>query len=162
MDGLYSVNNFNVEPSTKKVKEFENTPVWSLASSNPNDTWIGTYGKGLFQFNSPNKITKWDFKSPKSNSLSLDYNKSLLQDSKKNTWVGFWGVGIARINNNSKSFDIWLNEPENKQSLSQNDVWVIKEDKFGRIWIGTQGGGLNLFEDRKGGIFHNWLGAENI
>ena len=36
-------------------------------------------------------------------------------------------------------------------SLSHDDVWVIFQDSKCRIWIGTNGGGLNLFVDEANG-----------
>ncbi|MCB0749370.1 MAG: hypothetical protein KDC90_18045, partial [Ignavibacteriae bacterium] len=161
MDGLYSFDNSIEGDYFKKITSFNGYHIWSLASSNKNEIWIGTYGKGLKQLNGlNNKIINWDLKSSKTSSRALLYNKSLLSDSKNNVWVGFWGVGIVRIDKETSNYNIWLNEPENDQSLSHNDVWVIKEDHLGRIWIGTQGGGLNLFKDTNGGIFHHWLGTD--
>ena len=56
---------------------------------------------------------------------------------------------------------MWLNDYDDPNSLSNNDVWTIEEDRFGRIWIGTQGGGLNLFMDKNGGMFYRWLQKGN-
>ena len=120
--------------------------------------WIGTYGKGLKQYNfNKNKIVDWNLDDPKIQTQSLYYNRSLLSDSKKNIWVGYWGVGVAIINPTKNKYKVWLNEPGNTKSLSYNDVWTIKEDRFGRIWIGTTGGGLNLFSEKENSIFLHWL-----
>ncbi len=157
-DGLYSLDNISTDQQLLKISEFEGVHIWSLAASTENELWVGTYGKGLKKFDFKNyKITSWDIDDPRIGTQALYYNKSLLTDSKKNIWVGYWGVGTARINPQTGNADVWLNEPGNTKSLSHNDVWVIKEDQLGRIWIGTQGGGLNLFEDKNGGIFHHWL-----
>jgi signal transduction histidine kinase/DNA-binding response OmpR family regulator/sugar lactone lactonase YvrE len=161
-DGLYSVEYTKYNQHVKKINEFDGIHIWSLASVNENELWVGTYGKGLKRFEYRiNKIISEDINSPKIKTEALYYNKSLLTDSRKNIWVGYWGVGIARINPQTGEADVWQNEPGNTKSLSHNDVWVIKEDRSGRIWIGTQGGGLNLFEDKNGGIFHYWLHTEN-
>jgi len=158
MNGLYLLDNLRANPILKKLSGFDGYNIWSLASMNDNEIWIGTYGKGLKQFlYSENKLTKWDLDNPQIRTQSVYYNKTLLADSKKNIWVGYWGIGAARINPVTGISDVWLNEPGNPMSISHNDVWVIKEDRFGRIWIGTIGGGLNLFEDKNGGIFHHWL-----
>jgi len=162
-NGLYLLDDIEINPRIKKLPEFSGEHIWSLASLNENEIWIGTFGKGLSQFNyGENKITKWDLKDPKIKTQSVYYNKSLLADSKKNIWVGYWGVGAARINPLTGKSNVWLNEPGNDKSISHNDVWVIKEDRFGRIWLGTVGGGLNLFEDREDGIFHHWLQRDDI
>ena len=157
-NGLYLLYNSEISPGIKKIPEFGNDHIWSLASMSKNEIWVGTFGKGLKQFKyGENKIVSWDLKDPKIRTQSVFYNRALLADSKKNIWVGYWGVGAARINPHTGGSDVWLNEPGNPQSISHNDVWVIKEDKFGRIWLGTRGGGLNLFEDKDGGMFHHLL-----
>jgi len=161
-NGLYLLDDIEINPGIKKLPEFSGDHIWSLASLNENEIWIGTFGEGLKQFNyDENKTTNWDLKDPKIRTQSVFYNKALFTDSKKNIWVGYWGVGAARINPLTGKSEVWLNEPGNSKSISHNDVWVIKEDRFGRIWLGTTGGGLNLFEDKDGGIFHYWLQSKN-
>ena len=156
-NSLYLLDDIETNPKLRNVPEFDRYHIWSLVSTNKNEIWIGTYGKGLKQYNySEKRLTNWNLSDPKIRTQSVYYNKTLLVDSKENIWVGYWGFGVARINPASGKYNVWLNEPGNSKSVSHNDVWVIKEDRFGRIWIGTQGGGLNLFEDREGGIFHHW------
>ena len=163
-DGLYTFIGMNANPQLIKLNEFEGIHIWSLASTDKNELWVGTYGNGLKEYNYlTKKIINQNLKHPKNQTQSLYYNKSLLEDSNNNIWVGYWGVGVAKLNLKTRNYDIWLNEPQNSKSLSFNDVWVIKEDKLGRIWLGTTGGGLNLFEETKGGIFRHWLqNANNI
>jgi len=161
-NGLYLIDNTEINSGIKKMTEFGSDHIWSLASMNKNEIWVGTFGKGLKQFNyAENNSTNWNLKDSKIRTQSVFYNRALLADSKKNIWVGYWGVGAARINPQTGKSEVWLNEPGNSRSISHNDVWVIKEDRFGRIWLGTRGGGLNLFEDKDGGIFHHWLQNQN-
>jgi signal transduction histidine kinase/ligand-binding sensor domain-containing protein/DNA-binding response OmpR family regulator len=162
VNGLYLLDNLKTNPELKKLQPFDGYHIWSIISEDENKLWIGTYGKGLKEFNYlTKKITSRDIENPKLKTLSLYYNKSLLRDSNRNIWVGYWGVGAARINTQTGKSNVWLNEPENPKSISYNDVWVIKEDMLGRIWLGTVGGGLNLFEDENDGIFHHWLQSED-
>jgi len=157
-NGLYLLDNSEINAGIKKIPEFGNDHIWSLASMSKNEIWVGTFGKGLKQFNyAKNKIVSWDLKDPKIRTQSVFYNRALFADSKKNIWVGYWGVGAARINPQRGISEVWLNEPGNPTSISHNDVWVIKEDRVGRIWLGTVGGGLNLFEEKDGEIFHHWI-----
>ncbi|MCW8805338.1 MAG: response regulator [Ignavibacteriaceae bacterium] len=162
VNGLYLLDKIKTNPKLKKVAKFDGYHIWSLTSQKNNELWVGTFGKGLNQFNyNENKLTNWDLSNPKIRTQSVYYNKTLLTDSKNNIWVGYWGVGAARINPVTGDSKVWLNEPGNPSSLSHNDVWVIKEDHFGRIWLGTNGGGLNLFEDRNGETFKHWIQSED-
>ena len=161
-DGLYYAN-----PENKTVLSFhgfKDTPVWSLVAGSKNDLWAGTFGAGLKQIDlQTGIISSRDLDYPQARTQARYYNKSLLKDSKNNIWIGYWGVGASRYNPSSGEYENWMNDPENPKSISNNDVWVIKEDRFGRIWLGTRGGGLNLayrqaglFEDADEVIFHHW------
>ena len=79
--------------------------------------------------------------------LAFDYIKSILKDDMGMLWIGFWGAGLARLNPESGNIEYWRNEENKPTSLSYNDVWVIYQDLKGRIWIGTNGGGLDLFDE---------------
>ncbi len=81
----------------------------------------------------------------KSRSPAVKYVKSLCVDKDNNLWIGFWGMGLARLDPSNEHYESWLHEKSDTSSLSFDDVWVIHQDKKGRIWIGTDGGGLNLF-----------------
>ncbi len=159
-DGLYLLPALNAGARPERIGQFNGHHIWSLASAG-NEVWVGTFGKGLSQYNYIKKsVTKRDISDPGIRTQSLYYNKTILADSRDNIWVGYWGIGVSRIDPSTGEFTIFLNDPEDPQTISHNDVWVIKEDGFGRIWLGTAGGGLNLFEDKDGGIFHHWVTTE--
>ncbi len=156
-DGLYLLPSLNAGQRPERILQFNGYHIWSLASAG-NDVWVGTFGKGLSQYNYvQNSVTKRDISDPGIRTQSLYYNKTVLADSRDHIWVGYWGIGVSRIDRSTGEFTIFLNDPEDPKTISHNDVWVIEEDRFGRIWLGTAGGGLNLFEDKDGGIFHHWV-----
>jgi len=161
-EGLYYLDPESENKSMRSYPGFENTPVWSLASGSAGDLWIGSFGAGLKQVNLETSYIKTrDLDDPRIRTQSRYYNKTLLKDSRNSIWVGYWGVGVSRINPVKNKYDVWLNEMNDPESISGNDVWVIKEDWLGRIWLGTRGGGLNLFEESDHVIFHHWLQNEN-
>ncbi len=47
------------------------------------------------------------------------------------------------------NFTIYQNIPGDSTSLPDNSVWGLLEDSSGNIWIGTDGGGLSLFNREK-------------
>jgi signal transduction histidine kinase/AraC-like DNA-binding protein len=49
-------------------------------------------------------------------------------------------------NGETDSFINFANDPNNVNSLKVNDVRVIYEDSRNNIWIGTNGGGLHMFD----------------
>ena len=76
---------------------------------------------------------------------------SILQDQKGNIWIGTKPDGLFLISNNSiKQF---TNNRADKWSISDNNVYDIKQTKDGRTVIATYNGGINVVkDDGKGGI----------
>lgn len=146
-DGLYSFSFdfLNSKPSAPFLVFFNGKKIWSLEWGRDSNLWVGTYGWGLFRFDiKTQKAFPVEIKSTVFQSEAYKYVKSILADKQGNIWVGFWGGGLARLKEND--YKIWINQKNNKYSLSHNDVWSIIEDRFGNIWIGTNGGGINLYD----------------
>jgi signal transduction histidine kinase/ligand-binding sensor domain-containing protein/DNA-binding response OmpR family regulator len=85
---------------------------------------------------------------PERHELGLVY--TILEDSKKNVWLGTKGNGVFRAEPvtadcNKYKLQHFQNDKTNPNSLSSNLVYSIIEDRKSRIWVGTLGGGLNLF-----------------
>ena len=91
----------------------------------------------------------------------------IMEDSRHNIWIGSKGEGVYRLTPGPEgnNFDILhiRHEPDNVNSLSDNQVYTIHEDREGNIWIGTFGGGINLIPGGKVGetVLHhsNGLGS---
>ena len=63
-------------------------------------------------------------------------------------WIGtFWG-GLSCYDNGR--FINFINKSDNKNSLSNNNVWALAEDKDENIWIGTLTGGLQCYSQSNG------------
>ena len=167
-NGLYNISKTQSNSNTddnifeiKKIPSSENLNIWSLAKGNANDLWIGTYGSGLFRLDiAANRLESVQFYNKKNKLPSINYNKAIYCDN-NNIWIGLWGPGLACLNSITGEFKIWYNDANDPYSLSHNDVWAIHKDRKGRIWIGTNGGGLNLFKNINGGKFIRWIAEEN-
>ncbi|UKT65201.1 hybrid sensor histidine kinase/response regulator transcription factor [Pedobacter mucosus] len=75
---------------------------------------------------------------------------SILEDTKGNIWLGTKGNGLLRatpIDGDKKAYSLkqFKNNINDINSLSSDLVYSVIEDKKGRIWVGTLGGGINLF-----------------
>ncbi len=169
-EGLYSIDesfflratnrgsSVNIHPEMKDIN------IWSLSPDKTDNLWIGTYGQGLKQLNlQTGKIKSWEVGYKDYPLISpYKYIKSLCVSTDVMIWIGYWGGGVARLNPRSGHYKIWRNEFNTPGELSYNDVWAIHEDKIGRVWVGTNGGGLNLFEDKEGGYFHHWVEGKSV
>ena len=71
---------------------------------------------------------------------------ALLQDKEGNIWMGTRNEGIIKLVPQGKlNFQLkyYKANPADIFSLNCNFIFSLKEDKQGRIWVGTLGGGLN-------------------
>jgi len=77
---------------------------------------------------------------------------SILQDRRGFMWFGTKD-GLDRFD--GYSFKVYKSQPEDPYSLSDNYILCLKEDRKGRIWVGTWGGGLDVY-DPASGRFSNY------
>jgi len=85
---------------------------------------------------------------------------SFIQDEDGSIWIGTRGKGLFILEKDHSKKNLtfkitnYKNNPANVYSLNNNNIYSIHKDDKGRYWIGTYGGGLNLF-DKKSGRFIN-------
>ena len=76
------------------------------------------------------------------------------EDANGVIWVGSRFEGLSRltpIDNNQYYIERFRHNPSDPWSLSDNNIYDICRDRYGRLWIATYGGGLNLAsEDEEG------------
>ena len=78
---------------------------------------------------------------------------SVTQDHAGYIWIGTH-AGLVRYD--SRTFRVFRHEPERPASLPANDVSALLVDRAGRLWVGGEGTGLNLYEPHDGS-FRHWL-----
>jgi ligand-binding sensor domain-containing protein/two-component sensor histidine kinase len=70
----------------------------------------------------------------------------ILQDKKGLLWFGT-NDGLSRYD--GYSFKTYRNIPSDPESISENNISAITEDKDGNIWIGTLSGFINIYDPLK-------------
>jgi len=129
--------------------------------------WIGTYGSGIDTYDrKTGKAHNYSHNQEISQSLSSNLINVIYGDSKGNIWVGTEGKGLNRYDRKNNAFVRYPSQPfANKKPqpskyLTGDTVNTIYEDKRGNLWIGTWGGGLNLFNTETN-TFINYLNHSN-
>ncbi len=61
-----------------------------------------------------------------------------------------WGSALSRYDPEAERFNHFRHSSEDPSSLSSNYIMTMLEDSTGSFWVGTSGGGLNLFDRNKG------------
>lgn len=70
--------------------------------------------------------------------------RDIFQDRQKRIWLGTT-TGLYLINTANHTFKTFKHDDNNKNSLSDDDIYRIEQDKDGNLWIGTKNG-LNKFD----------------
>jgi ligand-binding sensor domain-containing protein/signal transduction histidine kinase len=155
-------------------KSLSDNRVYSILEDRSGNLWIGTLNGGLNRlsqdYNEGNNTSSPTFQHFKHipddpNSLSADRVFSIYQDRQGTIWVGTWAGGLNKLlftdesgksteGNSNVSFIRYINDPEDPNSLSDNEVLSIYEDIAGNLWIGTYGGGLNMFDTEQETFMH--------
>jgi len=80
--------------------------------------------------------------------LETGRTEDILFDSKGNIWIATSGKGLLHLNEQDDAiFEVssFTHDPTDKNSLAKNVVLNVMEDSEGRIWVGTENGGLCLY-----------------
>jgi signal transduction histidine kinase/ligand-binding sensor domain-containing protein/DNA-binding response OmpR family regulator len=130
--------------------------VYSIVPDCKGRIWIGTYGKGLnIAVGQPGQGKRFKQIHTGNSNLSSDYVREIFRDSKGNFWIAtVFGLNFLSKENfgsDDFTFETYLNDPSNEQSISYNDIIRIYEDSEGNIWVSTFGNGLNKIIKRENG-----------
>lgn len=127
--------------------------IFTLYEDGNGEVWVGTFGGGA------NLIVKNDagfkqYQNKPDNQNSLNHNSvmSIYEDSDGTIWIGSDGGGLSKVKskeNQLHDFTHYSSSADNSNSISSNNVTCVFGDSYGNLWVGTWGGGLNLFDRKK-------------
>ncbi|MFH1527272.1 MAG: two-component regulator propeller domain-containing protein [Bacteroidota bacterium] len=121
--------------------------------------WIGTED-GLNKLPAAKPFVQFKFFPLRKISLGGRVVSGIIEGRDSLLWVGFAGSGFDKINLRNNLIQHFNNNPDNSNSLNENDVTAIFEDSFGKIWIGTTHSGLNSFDPETSSFKHFVIDAK--
>ena len=150
----------------KNVPEILRKSVFDLCVDDYGFIWVATY-ESLFRYDQRKKSFKqydYHYYNPgyllNDNIDKLD-GKAILSISKSlngDLWLGTYGGGLTRITFNEKTkepeFTNFKHEKKDKNSLSNNYIRKVFIDRFGIVWIGTLGSGLDRYDVKTNTFTH--------
>jgi len=119
-----------------------------------NHLWLGTRGDGIVDFSVREKTSKVIRRTE--GGLPDNEIRILFKDSSNRIWVGthHGGVSVISINKDSSlNYHNYSADPNNKTSLSWNEISMISEDQSGTIWVGTIKS-LDRLNEEEGSFLH--------
>ncbi len=114
--------------------------VMSIYQGSQDIIWMGTDGKGVVQL--------FPFRSSFHTLEIANPVRCFCQDNQGNMLVGTKGSGIKRLNRQTFGLSDFLDEQDGLGAMS---VYAMKKNASGDIFIGTEGGGIDiLYQNGKG------------
>ncbi|MDP4239761.1 MAG: two-component regulator propeller domain-containing protein [Bacteroidota bacterium] len=158
-DGL-NYYSFKTRKFTRYVADKENPHtipydrVYDIKSDKEGNFWIATNGGGLCKYNKADKkFVTYHFSERNPNTINSDYLTCLNFDSKDRLWIGAsTGLNLKYPNGRIVRF---TTNPNHKQTVDGKFILFVYEDHLKRIWIGSRGSGLFLFNE-KSSSFENY------
>ena len=110
--------------------------------------YVGTRGAGINIFDQK----KQTFRPVTYKAINDVYGgavRSMGESNDGRLWLGTWGDGLIELDKNYNELRRYTYTAESETSISDDKVRVIKKDKKGNFWIGTNNG-LNYFQPKTG------------
>lgn len=151
--GMYTggLNIYN--PRTGKIRRYTNKPsvpaslsdnsVYSIDEDRKGRIWVSTIS-GLNLYNPQDD----NFLRIRGGNLDKMCIYQVCQDSEQDLlWIATYDNGLLSLNPETKLIQKYSHS-ENPGSISSNKVITLFDDGRGNLWVGTDGGGLNLFDKK--------------
>lgn len=130
---------FTVYKKTDDENSVVNSEIRVLYIDRDGLLWIGTRG-GISTFDREENFTSYNEVLEK-NGIYEKTISAIYEDSEGIMWFGLGNDGgLVSYNRETGEVKNYLNDENNENSLSFNNVRSISEDGYGNIWIGTQDG----------------------
>lgn len=101
-------------------------------------------GSGLALYDrASNTVKKISFSNSADGLMSGIYK--MIETRNGDLWLVSMGAGLLRFNRADFTFDQYVNDPTDPQSLSENRVIEVFEDRQGNIWTGLHANPPNVF-----------------
>lgn len=141
-----NLNLFNLKQSNILDKNGLSASVVTSFAPYNDQIFVGTDGGGLNLFN-PRTALVERFSTALSNGMNLNNLSIMTLAVTRNhkLYIGTYSNGLVikdLLRNEIKQ----IKKNEKGDGLNSNDIFSIKEDSKGRIWVGTNGGGINLMD----------------
>ncbi len=109
--------------------------------------WIGTNNRGINRFsNFYTFFTNYQAHPGKENGLSSNIVWSFWEENDGRVWIGTEG-GLDLYNPHSNT--IKKIQLDKKYKISHKTIRRIFRDKSGKLWLATDGGGINIYDPKK-------------
>jgi signal transduction histidine kinase/ligand-binding sensor domain-containing protein/DNA-binding response OmpR family regulator len=144
--------------------------VMSVLKDNDGTLWVGTDNDGVYAVDRSRSSRHYEMKTSY-NGVSGTI-MSMVEGDASTLWMASFLDGLIRFDKRSGSLQFLKNELKgNHNNTSSNKATSLAKDALGRIWVGTNGAGVSVFdpelnrftqqflfhEEDSSGIANNWV-----
>ncbi|MFZ4521290.1 MAG: hybrid sensor histidine kinase/response regulator transcription factor [Bacteroidales bacterium] len=116
--------------------------IYSIIETPGNKLCIASLGGIYLLDRNTNKMRRFMVMNSR---LSNNTVKVLCKDKSGNIWAGT-NLGVNRLNHETGEIKVYSHSNANPNSLSNNRILSIFLAMDGKLWIGTEGGGVSVFD----------------
>ncbi|MCP1383535.1 sensor histidine kinase [Runella salmonicolor] len=116
-----------------------------ILADGPN-IWIAANGAGLMKYN----WVKKRLFATKLSERKTNYFLRLFKSRKGDIWVGTIHSGLFRYFPKTNTYKEYAHQDPNTEYSEKNEINSITEDAEGKIWVGSEGGGVQSLEVESG------------
>lgn len=161
-NGVYKLC-FTNKPALPLIQQ-RNSQIRCLFADSRNRYWVTDKDNATVRvFSADNRLLGY---LQNDGTLSKDYASfgapvyCMAEQRNGTLWLGSKPEGLFKLTPQvGKRYRVerFKHSPNNRYSISSNNIYDIKEDKIGRLWIATLGGGINCISNTQASdlIFYN-------
>ena len=141
----YAANTFRAyKANNQNPNALKSNAIHTICIGEGNTVWVGTE-KALDLFDTNTALFTHYTKNPRDErSISHSSIVSLLVDGQGILWVGTFAGGVSKYDKNQSNFTLYRGF--GLENSNSNVVTSFAEAANGDIWVGTDGGGLYLWQ----------------
>jgi ligand-binding sensor domain-containing protein/signal transduction histidine kinase/DNA-binding response OmpR family regulator len=147
---IISTDDYSVLPVLLDPDINRNETVRSVTKGVFGEYWIGTRG-GLYVYSKENEEVTGFYRHDERDPRSISNNSilSIFNDKRGETWIGTRG-GLNLLAKSKQVFHHFGALPGDNNYLNSNIIYTFWIDNDGKIWIGTEDGGVNIYNPLNG------------
>lgn len=138
----------NYRHSEKDENTISNDAVNAIVPCDNDQLWIGTERGLNIMDTRTGEITRRLYDNRDVHGLTSEGIRTVYADNRGIYWLGTTRGGVNKYDRNLNLFNLVLSNPFDKSGLNAPIVTSFADNGDGKIFVGTEGGGLSLFDPR--------------
>lgn len=141
-----------------KPDVLSNTSIRCFFKDNNSFIWFGT-DEGLLRYDGTN-LVRYEHNPNDETSISHNNVNAIVQGKDNSLWVGTT-KGLCKFNREKNNFINFHSIARNQDSLTNVCITSLAIDSAEKLWIGTHGGGINIYDFKKSKLLSIYENSKN-